>query len=311
VGEFLNQWLEESVKPSARPRTLESYSFLVKKHLTPALGRFPLVKLSPIDVQRLINSKIATGKLSARTVRYMHAVLRSALNRAVEWHLIKRNVALRVRLPRAAKPKIRPLTCEEAKYLLEAVTGSRLEALYSVALSLGLREGEILGLRWEDVDLDGARLRVERALQELAEGLVSGVPKTEESRRTLILPSFAVTVLRTHRVHQIQERLIAGSRWYESGLVFTTTVGTPIHPRNLRKHLRGALQDAGLPQVRFHDLRHTAGSLLAAQGVTPRVIMEILGHTQVTMTMNTYVHGNEAMQREAAARVGNALRPGA
>jgi integrase len=118
-------------------------------------------------------------------------------------------------------------------------------------------------------------------------------------------------VLRAHRIQQIQERLMAGPRWNESGLVFTTTIGTPIHPRNLRKHLRGALEHAGLPQIRFHDLRHTAGSLLAAQGITPRVIMEILGHTQVSMTMNTYVHGNEAMQREAAARIGAVLRPGA
>jgi integrase len=207
----------------------------------------------------------------------MHAVLRSALNRAIEWHLVKRNVAVRVRLPRVRKAKIRPLTGVEAKKLLEAVTGDRLEALYSVALSLGLRGGEMLGLRWEDVDLASGRLRVERALQELAEGLVLGIPKTEESRRALVLPPFAIAALRAHRVRQIQERLVAGSRWKDGDLVFTTTIGTPIHPRNLRKHLRDALEAATLPRVRFHDLRHTAGSLLAAQGVTPRVIMEILG----------------------------------
>jgi integrase len=318
TGDFLEQWLLEFVKPNARPRTYAGYCDIVRLHLKPQLGHIPLTKLSPLDVQRLINRKVQeknrvknmTDKnLSGRTVRYIHAVLRSALNRAVAWHLVKRNAALGIKLPKPVRPRIRPLDLDQAKALLEAVKGDRLEALYSVALALGLREGEVLGLRWENIDLDAGTLRVEKSLQLISKKLVLAPLKTDESRRTLALPAFAVASLRSHRIAQKKERLVAADRWKGGEpFVFCTGIGTPIFPRNLRRQFRSVLTNANLPRVRFHDLRHTAGTLLAAQGVSPRVIMEILGHTQVSMTMNVYVHATDAMQVEAAQRIDRALQ---
>jgi integrase len=172
VGEFLDQWLEEFVKSSAAPRTLESYTEITVAHIKPLLGRIPLAKLSPLDVQRLVNEKMTERepskdgnprkKLSPRTVRYIHAILRSALNRAVEWGFAKRNVALKVRLPKASKPRHRPLDEREAVSFLEVVNGDRLEAAYSVAVALGLREGEVLGLRWGTSTLTPLRSRSRR-----------------------------------------------------------------------------------------------------------------------------------------------------
>jgi integrase len=181
------------------------------------------------------------------------------------------------------------------------VKGNRLEALYSVALALGLRRGEALGLRWEDVDLEAGTLRVQVALQRRKDSKTLVEPKTEQSRRTLPLPSVLVVALKAHRTRQLEERLAAGPKWRDHGLVFPSTVGTPMEPRNLTRQFKAVLQRAGLPDIRFHDLRHTAASLLVAQGVHPRVVMEILGHSQISLTMNTYTHVLPEAQREATA----------
>ena len=184
-----------------------------------------------------------------------------------------------------------PLNVEQAKAFLKAAAGDRLEALFTVATSLGLRQAEALGLRWDDLDLDGARLSVRVSLQR-----IDGKPqlvetKTDKSRRTIKLPQFAVAALRAHRARQAEERLVAGSRWHkEWGLVFTTTIGTPIDRRNLLRRFREILTAANVPSHRFHDLRHTAASLLFAQDVRPKVVQEILGHSRIETTLNIYTH---------------------
>jgi integrase len=181
--------------------------------------------------------------------------------------------------------------------------GDRLEALYAVAITTGLRRGEVLGLRWEDVDLDEGTLAVRRALQRLSGGLQFTEPKTDRARRTLALPAVTVAALRAHRKRQLEERMAAGSRWHEMGLVFSTGIGTPLDPADLNHHFRRTLERARLPQKRFHDLRHGAASALLAAEVHPRVVMEILGHSNISLTMNTYTHVVEQLKREAAAKM--------
>lgn len=211
VGAYLTQWLETCVRPSVRPRTSQRYTQLVRLHLAPALGRLPLQRLGPQDVQRFLLAKQESG-LSARTVRFIHAVLRRALGQAEKWGLVPRNVARLVTPPKAERPTIRPFTVEEARRLLATVrwTVRRLEALYVLALTLGLRQGELLGLAWEDVDLDRGVLTIRHQLQWLDGRWALTEPKTRRSRRTLPLPPLVREALRAHRLRQKEERLRAG-----------------------------------------------------------------------------------------------------
>jgi integrase len=305
VAQYLARWLADVVRPSVRPRTYQSYAMHVRLYLTPALGHYQLAKLRPEHVQAMMNQMLEAGGkdgqgLSPRTVQYARAVLRRALNQALKWGMVPRNVATLVDPPRSRTPRFTTLTPEQGRMLLDAARGDRLEALYRVALSLGLRQGEALGLRWEDVDLQAGTLRVAVALQRVDGKLQLVEPKTDRSRRTLFLPTALVNALKAHRTRQLQERLLAGDRWRDSGLVFTSRIGTPLEPRNVTRAYKALLTRAGLTDIRFHDLRHSCASLLVAQGLHPRVVMETLGHSQISLTMNTYAHVLAEVQREAA-----------
>jgi integrase len=254
-----------------------------------------------------MKGKLAAG-LSPRTVQYHHAILRRALGQAHRWGLVSRNVAKLVDPPRVRRPEIRPLTPEQARTLLEAARGDRLEALYTVALAVGLRQGEALGLRWDDIDLDRGWLTVRNALQRLGPGWQLVEPKTARCRRTIALPSVVAAALQSHRTRQLQERLWAGARWQENDFVFASRIGTPLDGTNVTRRFQQLLRRSGLPRQRFHDLRHACASLLLAQGVHPRVVMETLGHSQVGLTMNTYSHVIPALQREAATQMDAVLR---
>jgi integrase len=202
------------------------------------------------------------------------------------------------------KKEIKPLNPEEAQSFLKVVKGDRLEALYSVALAVRLRRGEALALRWEeDVDLDKGTITVRNSLQRIDGKLVLVEPKSERGRRTIALPDFAVKALRQHRARQTEERLLAGKRWQQTGYVFTTTIGTAMDGISVTRRFQRILKNAGLPRQRFHDLRHAAASLLLAQGVNPRVVMEILGHSQISLTLNTYSHVIPSLQRDATRRM--------
>lgn len=309
LGAFLDRWLAEVVVVRNRPRTHASYSDTVRLYIKPHLGTTLLTKLAPEQVQGMLNALNAQG-LSPRTVTYTRAVLRKALNQALRWGHVPRNVATLVDVPAARRKAIVPLTQAQARALLKAVTGHRLEALYRLTLSLGLRRGEALGLRWQDVDLERKTLRVVMALQRFKGKLVLDAPKTRSSARQLPLPDVLVSVLRAHRAAQEVERVEAGDEWQEHGLVFPSRTGSPTEPRNLVRHFKGALRAAGLPEsTRFHDLRHSCASFLIAQGVHPRVVMEILGHSQIGITMDTYGHVLPETQRDAVDGITELLGP--
>lgn len=211
--------------------------------------------------------------------------------------------------PRVAHYEISPFTPEEARIFLAAMKGDRLKALYSVALTMGLRQGEALGLRWTEVDLEMGYLRVSKQLQRFDGKTLLVEPKTTRSRRTLALPASITRSLKEHRHRQLEERSAAGDKWIDSGLVFTTTFGKPIDATKISKDFHRHLDRAGLTQRRFHDLRHSCATLLLVQGVSPRVVMEVLGHSQISLTMNTYTHVIPELRRQAANRMDELLEP--
>lgn len=305
LGDYLEAWLC-SIEGSLRPRTLQTVRGYVRRHIIPDLGKIRLGKLQPQRVQAFLDAKLKSG-LAPQSVIHIRAILRRALGRAMRYGWLYRNVATLTDPPRVERFEINPFEPEEARAFLEAARHDDLEALYKLALSTGLRQGELLGLSWEDVDLEKAELRVNHALQRYGGALHLVPPKTAKSRRSVPILALAVAALRELRSRQRDERLRAGSLWHETGLVFTTRRGTPIEPRNATRSFKRLLARAGLRPMRFHDLRHSCATLLLVQGVSPRVVMEILGHSQINVTMNTYSHVLPSLQREAAARLDELL----
>jgi integrase len=309
--------LTDGVRPRVRPSTYESYARLVDRHLIPHLGSIPLAHLSPQQVQAWVSAELATGRcrgtggLAPRTVQYARAVLRSALKTAMQWGAVTRNVATLIDAPRVPRYERQPLTPAQARTFLTTAQGHRLSALFAVAVACGLRKGEMLGLAWTDVDLDAGRLHVRRALQRArdAQGApVFAEPKSARGRRTLALPSVIVDALKAHRVRQLEERLAAGGDWQDTGLVFTTPTGTVLDEWRLRADFDALLATAAVPRVRFHDLRHSCASFLLAQGVSPRTVMDVLGHSHVSLTLNTYGHLMPGAQEDAAVTMNTLLR---
>jgi len=306
VGGFLDVWLAEVAKPSVRHWTFKGYEVHVRRHLKPSLGRLPLDRLEPAHVQRLLNEKLESG-LSPKSVRYLRGTLRTALNHAVRWGYISRNPAAVVDGPRVEPYEAQPFTVEEARIFLDAVKGDRLQALYSVALTVGLRQGEALGLRWQDIDLELGTLTVTKQLQRI-DGVFQLVePKTKRSRRTLALPGIAVRELRDHHGRHRSERDHGGPGWNSRDLVFTTRAGEPLDGTVVSHQFHKILERAGLAQRRFHDLRHSCATLLQAQDVSARVAMEILGHSHIAVTMNMYTKVVTGLKRDAAARMNDLL----
>src|SRR5215210_7519584 len=249
----------------------------------------------------------ARGDLSPTTVRYVLVVLRAALGRALKSGRVVRNVASLVDAPARATSDIRPLSAEQMRAFLASVAGDRLEALYITAAALGLRQGELLALRWQDVDLEAGTLTVRHTLRQGTQDL--GEPKTDRSLRTLRLGREVAGALRAHRTRQLQERLAAGHRWRDGGYVFASTVGTPLDGTNVTHRFRAALAAAGLPRQRFHDLRHACATLLLENGEELGVVSRILGHSQIGTTANVYAHLTPAMLERSAARMDAILGP--
>ena len=311
VGQFLQDWLENAAKPKLRPRTFAGYRTIVNHYLVPHLGRIQLTKLTPQHVQAFQNKLLSTeldrggGTVSPGTVINARRVLGRAMEQATHWGLIARNPVRLVDGPHLTRREIQPLDTEQARRLLAAVRGDRLEALYTVALALGLRRGEAMGLKWDDIDFATSTLYVQRSLQRGDHGLELVDVKTKKSRRAIPLPLVAIRALQKHRQRQDLEREKASMAdlWVESGLVFTNLSGGPLDPEGASKSFQRVLQREGLPHQRFHDLRHACASLLLAQGLDLKVIQDILGHSTITITADLYAHVMMGAKRQAAAHM--------
>jgi integrase len=307
LSEWLEHWLEQIAARRVRPRTLESYRATVRRHIVPSIGAQRLAKLQPEQVEAMYGQMLASG-LSPSSVLRTHRILSRALKVAMQRGKITRNVGTLVDPPTPTRSESSPLTVDEARQVLYAARDVRNAARWTVALALGLRQSEALGLKWSDVDLERGTLTVRRGLHRVSgQGLVFEEPKSARSRRTLALPAELVDGLRRHRKAQEQERVIAGSEWEGHDFVFAQPNGRPLDRRSDWEHWRALLTAAGVRQVRLHDGRHTAATLLLTAGVHPRVVMELLGHSQMRTTTDVYSHVMPAVAREAADRMGAAL----
>jgi integrase len=343
LASWLRHWLDHIAASRVRIRTLDDYRGRIEYRVIPAIGHIRLDQLQPEHLETFYRDAMrpqtkidpATGTpvvlaaLSAASVLKTHRILSRAVKVAVQRGRVARNVCTLVEPPSVRRDEIQPLTREEAISVLQAAQATRNSARWSVALALGLRAGEALGLHWTDIDLEAATLTVRQALQRQvyrhgcantcgrsrgAEcpnrsggGLVLVEPKSRAGRRTIALPEPLVLALRHHRVIQAAEQLLAGSLWHDTGLVFATVTGAPIDPHTDWLAWRALLKTAQVRAVRLHDARHTAATLLLMQGVPARVAMQILGHSQISLTLGTYSHVVPELARDAADRMGAAL----
>ena len=289
VDEYMDRWLE-SIRGSIKEKTWVSYEGTARLHICAELGALKLAKLTPLHVQNLYAVKLADG-LSASSVNNVHRVLRRALNCAVKWGLLVRNVCAMVDPPRPQRHEMRTLTVEEVQRLLQAVRGDRLEAMYVLEVCTGMRFGELLGLLWEDLDLKRGALHLRRQLiRTKGGGYYLGDLKDSDARR-IALPPEAVVALDEHRKRQLEERLRRATQWKDNGLAFCTEIGTPLDQRNVyRRQFKPLLQQTGLPDIRFHDLRHTYATLMIGEGVSVRTIQRVLGHYTASYTLDRYCH---------------------
>ncbi len=309
VKQYLEYWLEEVHKPNIRLSSYVKYQKLIQTYIIPSLGNIKLQKLTPQHVLSLYRKKEKDG-LKPKTIGSIHGVLHKALDNAVRWNWVSQNVCDKVSPPRVVKPDIKPLTMEQAEKLLDVVRGHRLEAILTMAITTGMRRGELLALRWLDVDLENGIVQIKHTVDFIPKhGYVESEPKTKASKRTILLPSVALEALKQHRIQQLEMRLKVGNTWQDLNLVFTGLHGGYFNPRYLPKLFEKALVEAGLPHIRFHDLRHSAATLLLSMGVDMKVIQEILGHSNMAMTADIYSHVSLAMQKTAMDKWNNTLKP--
>ena len=311
VGSYLEgDWLP-AVKARLKPSTWDSYSRNIRLHIAPELGPIPLQALTAARLNEfyaLLSSKgrrDGRGGLAPKTVRYLHGIIRKALADAARWSLVQRNVADQADPPtrRSTAPEMKTWTADELSRFLDFVTEDRLYAAWVLAATTGMRRGEVLGLRWSDVDLEAPRLSVRQTLVSVAYETKFSAPKTARSRRSVSLDATTVAALRAHRKRQLEERMAWGPAYQDSGLVITREDGTFVHPDRFTQMFDKHVKHSALSRIRLHDLRHTYATLALAAAVHPKVVSERLGHATVAFTLDVYSHAVPALQEEAADRV--------
>jgi integrase len=308
LGEYIEWWLTTSKRGRVKATTYESHAREVRKHIIPGLGRIRLKSPSPAHLQSYYSFKCESG-LAPRTVQYHHTLLHQALKNAVKWGYVRRNVAAVVDPPKVEKKEINPLSAAQVKALLEAAKGDRLEAFYLLAVSTGMRQGELQALKWTDIDLRERTLSGNRTLSAVNGGPVFTPPKTSKSRRKIFLSRKSVEALRRHRENQETEKEAVADRWHDDDLVFCSSVGTPLSRHNVRsRSFKPLLRRAELPAIRFHELRHTCATLLLSKNIHPKLVQELLGHASISTTLDTYSHVLCGMSRGVADAMDNILR---
>jgi integrase len=314
VASYLQQWLNDAARATTSNKTFERYEQIIRVSLIPALGHVPLEKLTAIQIQSYYRKALEGGRhdgksggLSPTTVRQYHAVLRRALQQAVKWGLLVRNMADCVDVPHAIQKEQQALSAAEAQQLFDALeaSGSWMYLPVLIAVATGFRRGEVLGLTWDEVDLRSGTLTVRRSLEVTkAGGIQYKPPKTRKGARSITVPQFAVSALQRHRGQQAQARLLFGPAYQDQGLVFARADGSPYNPDHLSsQYAHWLARRPELPKVRFHDLRHSNATILFQQGEHPKVVSERLGHASVKITMDVYSHVLPEMQVAAASRL--------
>ncbi len=301
------QWLEHVHKPMIRVSTYVQYTSLLKRHIIPALGNVYIQKLTPQQIQAFYATKLREN-LAPRSVVVMHAILHTAIENAVRWNMVSRNVVSLVSAPRIEKHEAILLTSAQAQKLLDVARGDYMYVILTIAVMTGMRRGEILALRWSDIDFQANVLFVRHTINRYpGHGYVEGDPKTKSSRRKIVLPNIVMEALKDQRPMQDETRKKAGAKWVENNLIFTNRQGGYLNPNGVLHAFHRILDAAGLPHMRFHDLRHSAATILLTMGVHPKVVQELLGHSTISMTMDTYSHVLPSMQKDAMDRINDAF----
>ena len=308
LAQYLPQWLEKK-KTSLRPSTAYQYNQIIRDHILPHIGKIRLEDLRLSKIERLYSDLLGSG-VSVRTVRLVHAVLHVALVKAINYGHIARNPAHGASLPRLSHSEMNVLDADQVTQFLIAVQGSCDEALYYLAIHTGMRQGELFGLKWTDLQWDKGELRIQRQVKRVPrKGWTFADPKTKKGRRTIKLGDEILKLLSAHKKRQDAHKVIVGELWMENGLIFPASMGTPLHQSNLRKEFLKVLERAKLPKIRFHDLRHTAASLMLNNGVPPIVVSNRLGHSKPSITMDVYGHLYQETQTDAAKIMDDLVTP--
>lgn len=314
VAGYLKAWLRDYAEPNVSTKTYIRYESICVKHLTPALGRLQLQKLQPLHIQEYYNEALKSGRvdgkggLAAQTVKHHHRVLAEAMKKAVNWQLINVNPCDAVDAPKPEKKEMRALDERESATLLDISKGTRLYIPILIALTTGLRRGELIGLKWSDIDLTMKTLSINRTIEQTSKsGIVEKTPKTKRSRRSIALASLTVSAIKELKQEHSKLRLKLGPAFQDNGYLFINEDGTLWGPDAFTKAFRWLLDKTDIGYVRFHDLRHSHASQLLKQGINPKVVSERLGHSSIAITMDTYSHVLPGLQEEAASKINDAL----
>jgi integrase len=306
VGGYLNKWLEDYATNSVGPKTFERYAQFIHQHIIPALGDKYLDKLRPIDIQEYYSEALKTGRLdgkgglSALTVLHIHRLLHKALVQAVKWQMLVRNPVDAAEPPRIERKEMKVISGDQITQLIATTEGTMFFIPVLLAVTTGMRRGEIMGLKWDDIDLNTGCLTLRRAVIQIGEKLMFKAPKTQGSRRTIVLPKAAIAGLKAHKEQQDAEKRLFGEGYQKNDLVCAMPDGQPIPPDDISNKFRWIVKRAGLPYMRFHDLRHTSATILIASGVPVKVVSERLGHCNTSITQDIYTHVLPNMQQQAA-----------
>jgi integrase len=306
LSELMTRWFETVLSREVARSTYDNYHTVVKYHVLPVLGRRKVTDITVADIDRLLALKLGAG-LSASTVHRIRALISQCLDQGVRWGDVPTNVARLSRPPKMVRPEGRTLTREQAQQLLETLKTHRHESLYLLMLSTGMRRGEALGLKWEDLNLESGIVRIKRNLKREGGRIVTADTKTLKSRRAVNVPAPVLEALQRNRNLQEVEKAHLGGAWVDSGFIFTTSIGTPIDPRNLYREFSQICEKAGLGHWHPHELRHSAASLMLASGVKLQVVSEVLGHSSIRMTADVYGHILDPDRQHAASAMSEVL----